>query len=265
MTTININGVKTYSKDILNIRSVSFDYLGHKVYSAEKIQRMFGVFVSQPVEGESGLVSWKELSWSAQTFTGTDVFVYIKSSTLLGLDSASWVGPYLNSANDISDLKGKYLQFMVVLVNYGTTNKNYQNIDVAATPIFRSIELSYYSSSSAAKFYSTAFELGFVPKHILLTYNGDITSDAIVRFAVSGSDTILNSDYQYIDPNKIEELSELSLLSTKIKLMIEMIGSSSIPITIHEVALMFSGDQQLVLNDMSSSSLSESSSSSSTP
>ena len=40
MTTININGVKTYSKDILNIRSVSFDYLGHKVYSAEKIQRM---------------------------------------------------------------------------------------------------------------------------------------------------------------------------------------------------------------------------------
>jgi len=261
MSTITINGIKVYSQNIPNIRSVSFDYLGHKVYSAEKIQRMFGVFVSQPVQGESGIVSWKEVSWSAQKFVGTDVFVYLKSSsTLSGLQSSSWVGPYLNDSNDISDLKGMYLQFMVVLANYGVTNKNYENIDVAATPIFSSIELSYYTSSSAARFYSMAFNLGFVPKHILLTYNGDVDADAVVRFAVSGFDTTDANDYQYIDPNKVEELSELSLLSTKIKLMIEMIGSSSIPITIHEFAFMFSGDSQLVLNDMSSSSSSSSSS-----
>ena len=119
MSTITINGVKVYSAVIPNMRSVSFDYLGHKVYSAEKIQRMFGVFVSQPVMGEIRLVSWKEVEWSAQKYEGTDVFVYIKSATtLVGLETASWTGPYLNSTNDISDLKGRFLQFMVVLANY---------------------------------------------------------------------------------------------------------------------------------------------------
>lgn len=262
MTTININGVATSQDNIPDIVSVSFSHFGNKTYAAQKIEKMFGVFVSQPIEGDEGLISWSEVSWVAQKYADTDVYVYIKSSsTLTELEVASWHGPYLNSSNDISDIKGRYLQFMIVLANYGAATTNYGYIPVASTPIFSSIDLVYLSNSNAAKFYTTAFNLGFVPKHILLTYNGDIDADSVVRFAVSGFDSVDANDYQYIDPNKIEELSELSMLSNKIKLMIEMIGNTTTPIVIHEVALMFSGSQQLMVNDQSSSSSSESSSS----
>ena len=239
MSKITINKTSSYNKNIPNIRSISFDYMGGKVYSAEKIQRMYGVFVSQPIEGESSIVNWKEVIFTAQKYDGTDIYIYIKSSnTLTRLENAIWNGPYLNYTNDITGLTGRFLQFMIVLVNYGVTNINYENLDVAITPILSSISLTYFSSSSSSKFFTVAFDLGFIPKHILLTYNGDVSSDAIVRFAVSGFDSIDINDYQYIDPNKIEDLSDLSVLSTKIKLMIEMLGHSTIPTVIHEVALM---------------------------
>ena len=100
MSKITINGFKVYSKNIPNIQSVSFDYLGHKVYSAEKLQRMFGVFVSQPVIGEGGLVGWKEAILSLQKPAGTDVFLYIKSAySADALALSPWVGPYLNAVN----------------------------------------------------------------------------------------------------------------------------------------------------------------------
>ena len=262
MARITINKARVIHRAIPSIETVDFDYLGKKVYSAEKVERLFGVFVSQPIMGDSSLVSWKELSTVAQKPEGTDIFIYLKSaSTEEGLDTATWTGPYLNSINNISNIKDQWLQFVVVLVNEGDTTYNYDHIEVATTPILQSLELSYFSSDSAIKFYTRAFDLGFVPKHVLLTYNGDISSDAVVRFAVSGFNSTDSNDYQYIDPNKIEELSDLSLLSNKIKVMIEMIGESGVTLTIHEFALMFSGDEQLRLNDISSSS-SESSDSS---
>jgi len=93
-------------------------------------------------------------------------------------------------------------------------------------------------------------------------YNGSISDDAVVRFAVSGFDTTDPADYQYIEPNEIEELSELSILSNKIKVRIEIIGENDSAVAIDEFALMFSGAQQLRLNNISSSSSSESSGSS---
>jgi hypothetical protein len=256
MAKITINKARVIHRNIPNIETVEFDYLGRKVYSAEKVERLFGVFVSQPIMGDSSLVSWKELSMVAQKPEGTDVFVYLKASaTEDGLTTAEWTGPYLNSVNDISNIKNQWLQFVVVLVNEGdSTHQNYEHIEIANTPILQNLQLSYYSSENAVRFYTRAFDLGFTPKHVLLTYNGDISSDSIVRFAISGFDSTNTSDYQYIDPNKIEELSDLSLLSSKIKVMIEMIGDSSTLLTIHEFALMFSGNEQLRLNDISSSS-----------
>lgn len=258
MTDIIINGSSPTKTGIIGISSVAFSLLDHKVYDAQKIQTTCGFFVSQIVDGTSSLITWQEVVWDATKPQGTDVSIYVKSaSTTYLLETAEWYGPYFNSTTDISDLKGRYLQFMVVLCSDGTKNWSYGYS--SATPIFRSIALTYSSSANASKFYSVAFNLGFVPKHVLLTYNGDVTDDSIVRFAISGFDSIDSSDYQYIGPNKIEELDELSILSTKIKLMIEMIGDSGVPVTIHEVAMMFSGDKQLVLNDISSSSSSSSS------
>jgi len=258
MTDIIVNKTKVKLDGLSGIKTVSFDFLNHKVYSAQKIEAMCGFFVSSVIDAGSSLINWKEMLWDAVKPIGTDVAIYVKSAiSNQSLDISMWNGPYFNVTTDISNLNGRYLQFMVALCNNGTKS-DYDRYFV--TPMFNSITLSYYSSSNASKFYTQAFNLGFVPKNILLTYNGDIPSDSIVRFAVSGFDSVDPNDYQYIAANKIEELDKLSLLSDKIKLLIEMIGNSQVPIVIHEVALMFSGDQQLRLNDMSSSSESSSSS-----
>jgi len=261
MTKITINNTNVFYRSIPEIKSVEFDHLGHKVYSAQKIERIYGVFASLPIDGSSSLVSWGNLIWYGTKPAGTDIWVYVKSaSTLDGLENAAWIGPFLNGDDgtssssseergNISDVKNRYLQVIVVLVN-----------NASAVPVLSSLKISCYSSQNAARFYSSAFNLGFVPKHVLLTYNGDLSPDSILRFAVSGFDTTDSNEYQYIDPNKIEELTELSMLSNKIKLMIEMIGDSGVPIVVDEVALMFSGDSQLYLNEEDSSSSSSSSS-----
>lgn len=260
MTYVITNKLKTSIVGIPGIKSISFDFLDHKVYSAQKIQSMCGYFVSQPIDSGVNLISWKEMIWDAIKLNGTDIAIYLKtSSSESNLENVTWNGPYYNYTTDLSDFKDRYLQFMIALCNNGAKN-DYHNY--FSSPIFKSISLVYSSSSNASKFYSKAFNLNFVPKHILLTYNGEISSDSIVRFAVSGFDSVDPNDYQYIEANKIVELEDFSILSNKIKLLIEMLGDSNIPVVISEVALMFSGDQQLRLNNISSSSSEESSSSS---
>jgi len=263
MTRIIVNRYEVANRTVPDIKSIRFDYLGERIYSAERVEKMVGVFISQPVVGPSGLVSWNELSWSAQKVQGTDVWVYIKTSNSIDtLDNITWEGPFLNPTSDISDFRGRYLQFMAVLINDGTArHTNYENIEVAATPILQSLSLSYLSSSEASRFFTKTFELGFSPLHVLLTYNGDVPDAAVVRFAITGSDTTDIGEYQYITPNQIESITDLSTLSTQLKIMIEMIGSSEVPITLHEFALMFSGDEQLRLNKESSSEAMSSSSS----
>lgn len=237
MTLFNINKIKHYYKYLPNIKTASFDYMGEKVYSATKVQRMYGYFVSKPVQADTGLATWEHLSWNGSKPAGTDIWFYLKSaSTQEELDTAIWMGPYLNTVNDISAIKGTFLQFMIVL------SMDEVGVD---TPSLSEIKLSYFSYQNDAKFFTKTFDLGFVPKHVLLTYNGTVSQDSIVRFAITGFDSIDPNDYQYIDPNKIEELSQISVLSDKIKVMIEMTGETGVPVTIDEFALMFSGDQQI--------------------
>jgi len=270
MTKITINKANIVYKNIPDIKNISFDVFNSKVYSAIKVEKMVGVFVSQPITGDSSWIAWKNLVYDVSKPYGVDVYVYLKSSeTLSGLNNNySWNGPYLNGNNDMSDISGKCFQFIVVLLNDGNAkNINYEHITVANTPIFRSISLEYYSSESAVKFYTKTFSLGFNPKHILLTYNGSVPDNSIVRFAVTGEDTIDIGEYQYIEPNKIEELSGLSVLSENFKLMIEMLGSKEDPVIVHEFAFMVSGDETTKINkyeyEFSSSCSSFSSSSSS--
>jgi len=237
MTLFNINKVKQFYRYIPMIKTASFDYMGQKVHSATKVQKMYGYFVSKPVQADTEFASWEHLSWTGSKPAGTDIWLYVKSAeTIGGLDTGTWTGPYLNTTNDISAIKNPFLQFMVILSMDGTG---------VNTPAISGINLSYFSHQNESKFFTKTFDLGFVPKHVLLTYNGTVSEDSIVRFAVTGFDSIDPNDYQYIDPNKIEELSEISVLSDKIKVMIEMIGDNGVSVTIDEFALMFSGDQQI--------------------
>ncbi len=130
-----------------------------------------------------------------------------------------------------------------------------------------SIELNFISSENSKLFFSKTFNIGFRAEHIILTYNADKSDDAVSRFAVAGEETTDISKYQYINPNMMQELYSIPLYSDKIKLMMELAGDSGIPIKVHEISFMFSGEKydriniETVLSTSSTSSFSSSSSS----
>jgi hypothetical protein len=151
-------------------------------------------------------------------------------------------------------MSGRYVQFMVVM--------RCDSNDLTA-PHVDSVNISYFSTESTVKFFTKAFHLGYRPKHVVLTYNAEETDDSIIRFAISGDDSAIISKYQYIEPNKIQYLNEISRTAKNIKVMIEMVGTSETEIKVHEFALMFSGDDATRVNKEAMASSPSSSSSSS--
>jgi len=175
------------------------------------------------------------------------------------LTDAAWSGPYFNEITELTEQNGRYLQFCILL--------RHDFDSLVTLPNITDINLKYYTSDTAAKFYSRTFNVGFTPKSVVLTYNADTNDDAIIRFAISGADTNDTSYYQYIEPNKIVTLDSLTYLSDNIKVLMEMVGTSESQVVVHEFALMFSGEDAFRVNKLymqSSSSTSSSSTSEST-
>lgn len=256
MTNININGVKTITRNINNIVSVDFDYLGNKVYSAQKVRRLYAVYLSSPIVATSSILRWNSLIWGGEKDSNTEVYFYLRSaSSEEALLLTEWSGPYLNTTSDISDQSERFLQVLIVLKNNGVNN---------GLPRIDSMSFYYFVADNAARFYTKLFNIGFTPKHAVLTYNADEPDDAIIRFAISGEDTADTSKYQYINPNQIERLDALTYLSKNVKIMVEITGSSESATAVHEFAIMFGGDEATRLNkpfyESSSTSTSTSSS-----
>jgi len=258
MSQIIVNNL-TYTQNINGIKTVQFNYLGNKVYSATQIDRIYGVFLSTPIIASSKFLKWNNFSWEGERLNGTEIFIYARASTSESdLESAIWNGPYLNENGDISDIGGgAYLQFLLILRNNGNN-----------TPRIDSFNIGYLSSEDAIRFFTRSFEINFVPQHILLSYNATTSESDIIRFAISGEDTADTTTYQYIEPNKIEKLNEISFNSKYAKFMVELISSTNVPAVVHEFAVMFSGEDDKVIRinkkymESSSSSFSTSSSSS---
>jgi len=80
MTRFITNRIKVFHKYVRNVKVVSYDNLGEKVYSAQKVQRVLGIFFSEPVEGDRALVSWKEATWTGSKVDGTDVALYVRTA-----------------------------------------------------------------------------------------------------------------------------------------------------------------------------------------
>lgn len=266
MTKININNISEYYADIPKIKSINFNFLGNKIYSATKVQQIYGTFVSNVVEASEYFLKWNEITWDDNKDSESNIWMYVKTaSTQEELQITAWSGPYIDGAITLSDQYGKYLQFCAVI------RKKYNaTIDF---PKIGDIKLKYFTSETASRFFTRTFNIGFTPKTVVLTYNADTADDAIIRFAISGMDTADTSYYQYIDSNKIVELDSLTYLSDNIKVMMELIGTSETQVVVNEFALMFSGEEAFRINkkymesssstDSSSSSISSSSSSSS--
>jgi len=257
-TQIVVNHDNTIIADIDNISNINFDYLNGKVYSADKYDRIYGIFVSNPIIADINILKWNQISWDSTKDQYSEIFILVRSaSSENDLENAEWSNILLESPADISNHNGIYIQFMIVM---RCDNSNF------SVPIVNKINLSYFSSYSSVKFFTKAFPLGFSPKHVLLTYNAEETTDSVIRFAVSGDDSALESASQYIDPNKVVRLDGISRTSQNIKVMLELVGSSQTNISVHEFSLIFSGEDVSRVNKiamMSSSSSSSTSSSSS--
>lgn len=236
MANIYINNSLVSTDDsILEVANVKFNYLTNKIYSATKIERAYGIFVSNIIIANESFIRWNDLSWVGQIDAVSMINLFIRSSdSEAGINDSEWMGPYSNSGTDISSQEGKYIQFMAVLRN---------DTGLSPFPIINSINVSFLSMNNLVQFFTKTFRIGFVPKQILLTYNAtNVDDDSIIRFAVSGTDTIDPAYYMYIDPNKIEDLYEIGFDSGDIKIMLELGGVSGTDIAIDEFALMLSGD-----------------------
>ncbi len=229
MTELTINGYVKQNISIPGVKNLAFTYIGAKTHASFSLTQIYGVFRSAPilVPNTENFISWENLVIDYSNASDiNNIWVFFRSFDS-DMDRVVWRGPFKDKEYDVSFLSGKYFQIMAVIGSETTIN---------------SIYLSFLSSRNSSFFYSTAFNIGFQPKHLVLTYNGDVSENSIVRFAVSGEDTTNLSEYQFVTPDKIQELSKIGIFSDKIKIMMEIAGDSGVSVTIHEIAAIFSGD-----------------------
>lgn len=255
MALININNSKVISKSIPGIKSVNYQYSGKKITAISPVDKILSVFTSSQIIADEGFIRWLDVVWSGVQ-NDFDLGIFVRSSES-NLSDEKWFGPYYNNSFDIGIQRGQYLQFMVLLISDGIT-----------FPSLNSLSIRYITSSSSTKFYTKAFDLNFKPENILLTYNAHLTNDTIINFFVSGDDSVDPLDYQQIEPNKIQDLNNLSLSSDKIKLLMELSGEFNVDVAVDEFSFIIGGSDFRKINKLemlssSSTNSSESSSSSS--
>lgn len=235
MTSININNISSIPTTIKGINSASFNYTGKKMYSTSKISTITGVFVSNIIEAPTNFLSWDSIIWEGNS-SNFNLGFFVRSSDT-NINNSKWYGPFYNKNFDISFLKRKYFQFLTTLVLKDSTY-----------PSLNKVSINFISSQNSAMFYTKLFDIGFSPKTILLTHNSSYSTDSIVRFAVSAQDTTDIKKYQFIEPNKMQDLINLSPLASGIKLLIEMSGTSTIPVVINEIAFSLGGEKATRVN-----------------
>jgi len=245
MTQINTNNTNITQVNINGIKSVDFNYIGKKITAIDPIQKMTGVFTSDQIIADDGFVRWLDATWSGNQ-TDFDIGLFVRSSNS-PLTNEVWRGPFYNKTIDIGLEKGKYFQFMISMVSDGTYIPNVDNINIR-----------YITSNTSTQFYTKAFHLGFKPETILLTYNADLSDDTIVRFSVSGDDSIDPLDYQRIEPNRIETLNEISIFSENVKILMELAGEFTTDINVHEFAFIVGGNDVERINKFELESSSQS-------
>lgn len=240
MTVININGNITNEQIDGAPSSVVFNHIGENVYAAKKIDSAIGVYISPIIVSEESIVRWDQLVADYDADGNSEVAIYFRSnSDQEQVITTTWNGPFLNKSYDISNLSGEYCQVMVVLFNKNVSSEY---------PVVRSLQLKYLSSAESVNVFTKVFDLGFVPKNIIPTYNGSVDKDSILRFAVSGYDSISDADYQNVDFDVVSVLDELPSTSTSIKVRVELIGNSKNTAVLDEFGFTVSGNGAKQLN-----------------
>jgi len=214
----------------------NFTCLHKKVYSAEKIDQIIGVFVSDILYPPDNFAYWKDIF-----LTGTNIdncHIYFRTSNDAEFTNSEWNEYQKEFNKKNTDVYGVYGQIMLVMIG----NEN-------IFPIIEEIQIRFVANQESSVLYTKYFPLNFSPKNILLTYNADESEEQIINFAISCQDTIDSTRYKIISPNKIEDLSAINLSSNGIKIMATLVGNSEIPVNLHEFAIMIGGDTVEKINE----------------
>jgi len=214
---------------------------GAQTFAANRRAQLCGVWDSQVIEAPKGFVNWSSIDWTATVPAGTQLYFWTRTGPT-GVDGIPWAGPYLNPNGSPLPAGSAFLQVRAVL--YASA----WPADPAPTPVLSQFSAKALISSTASVFYTAAFNMGFNPQYVLLTYNGTIPEGAVVRAAVAGIDSADPADYQFVEPGVVTRLNGLPRVDEKLKVMLQVLGRQDVEVTITDLALNASGDGQTHLN-----------------
>jgi hypothetical protein len=169
-------------------------------YSGQKLSSESGEYVSEIFFGTNSLIAWDTIRFSATTPTGTSITLYVRAANSRDtIPAAKWFGGYAqspsvnqSSAQSISYLSGRYLQFKAVLTSTVST----------ATPSLSQVVISS-KTSEASYFYTTNFILGSSISRGLITVKSVIPYMAQIVCGINTTNSTVFDDYQEITPDQI--------------------------------------------------------------
>ena len=224
---------------------VFFHPKGLPIYSASRSFIFTAVFQTLPFIPSDDIASWKEMKIVGNIPQETKIWLYVKSSdTETGLLTEQWSGPYMNATEweDISSEKKKYICVRILISSYSET------LDSVQSPMVDKLTIKAVTMGVEGKLFTKTFDLGFIPKHIVLTYNGTESDSSLLRFALAGKETIKEEDFQQIEPNKIVKIDKIPELANKMKLMVQATGTNGTPFNLDCFAVIVGGDGKKELN-----------------
>lgn len=196
-----------------------------KLYSGYKIENEYGIYESIDFTGGADFNQWCSLSWTGDAPAGTSVEIYVKTAdTKAGLATADYNGPYTNkTGNDISELRGSWIKFKIVL----------KTSIVGVTPYVESLVISYYAAESA-HFYTTLFNLTSNITDGIATWTATIPTHADIKVGIATEDTTDWNDYQIISNN---ESFSIASPNNKFRVGIKFIASGDEAPSLDEFAI----------------------------
>lgn len=222
------------------LTTASFHQMTVPIFGGSKLGSVIGIWESDIIDGTSTLLSWKQIVLSCTKPTNSDIYLFVSNQDTT-TETQVWNGPYRNNLTSMLSFTKRYMKIRAILIQKGDLSYLY-DYHSPIGPSIDQITLKGVDSGTSSKFFTKAYEIGFSPVHILMTAETNIPDGSIVRFGATNIDTTDLSKYQFFNLNEITKLNKMPVTGQKIKLYIEMSGSSGESIVVDEFAIMFSGE-----------------------
>jgi len=218
--------------------------------SAIIVDRITATFLSSALLVKQDLGFWKQLIWTEQKPSDTDITICIRSAnTIAQLREETWDNCFVSRDSDVSSTitrnldnistNGKYIQFKVIMT---TDSKN-------VTPVVVNLSITY-STKLAVYFFTTKFSLrnnsdlktGFLVADVTEPQNTE------VQFGISSKNSGDWTDYDVVELDKFFSLNNLENIKVGIKFTSY---GDNIP-EVAEFSVMSGGEKLNLINQTSS-------------